>query len=64
MMNPVNFTDPKLGLKWNNPLLVRGTTHAEFSFWVRGVLSRCSGVERMAFWLHTGVDVRDGFSRS
>lgn len=40
------------------------TTYSEFSFWVRGVLSRCSGVVTMAFWLHTGVDVSDGFSRS
>lgn len=39
-------------------------SYAEFSFWVRGVLSRCSGVVTMAFWLHTGVDVRDGFSKS
>lgn len=43
---------------------VRKNTYREFSFWVRGVLSRCSGVVTMAFWLHTGVDVRDGFSRS
>lgn len=40
------------------------TTHSEFFFWTRGVLSRWSGVVTMAFWLHTGVDVRDGFSKS
>lgn len=39
-------------------------SYTEFSFWVRGVLSRCSGVVTMAFWLHTGVEVRDGFSKS
>lgn len=38
-------------------------SYTEFSFWVRGVLSRCSGVVTMAFWLHTGVDVR-GDSKS
>lgn len=51
-MEPATGTQPQ----WE-------TTHAEFSFWVRGVLSRCSGVVTMALWLHTGVDVRDGFSR-
>lgn len=33
-------------------------------FWCRGVLSLCKGVVTTTFWLHTGVDVREGLSNS
>lgn len=38
-------------------------TYVKF-FWSRGVLSLCSGVVTITFWLHTGVEVREGFSSS
>lgn len=40
-----------------------GRTYAKF-FCSRGVLSLCSGVVTITFWLHTGVEVREGFSSS
>lgn len=49
---------------WKRTLLrEEERTYAKF-FWSRGVLSLCSGVVTITFWLHTGVEVREGFSSS